>query len=81
MFINPLGTTGLLTPFLIGSYDEMFTYSANYDLWQVFENVASQTYMWDFFSYILSDWFNICLNTHFDQSAGTSHGVKLMDIG
>ena len=28
---NPLGTTGLLTPFLIGSYHEMFTYSANYD--------------------------------------------------
>ena len=30
-FFNPLGTTGLLTPFLIGSYHEMFTCSANYD--------------------------------------------------
>ena len=29
--LNPLGTTGLLTPFLIGSYHEMFTCSANYD--------------------------------------------------
>ena len=29
--INPLGTTGLLTPYLIGSYHEMFTCVANYD--------------------------------------------------
>ena len=28
---NVLYTTGLLTPFLIGSYHEMFTCSANYD--------------------------------------------------
>ncbi len=31
MNVIPLGTTGLLTPFLIGSYHEMFTYSASYD--------------------------------------------------
>ncbi len=29
--VNPLGTSGLLTPFLIGSYHEMFTCLANYD--------------------------------------------------
>ena len=28
---NPLSTTGLLTPVLIGSYHEMFTWVANYD--------------------------------------------------
>ncbi len=28
---NPLSTTGLLTPFLIGSCHEMFTCVANYD--------------------------------------------------
>ncbi len=28
---NPLSTTGLLTPFLIGSYLEIFTCVANYD--------------------------------------------------
>ncbi len=28
--INPLSTTGLLTPFLIGSYHELFTYLANH---------------------------------------------------
>ncbi len=29
--INPLSTTGLLTPFPIGLYHEMFTCLANYD--------------------------------------------------
>ena len=29
--INPLNTTGLLTPFLIGSYHEICTCVANYD--------------------------------------------------
>ncbi len=28
--INPLSTTGLPTPFLIGSYHELFTYLANH---------------------------------------------------
>ena len=30
------------------------------------------------FSYILSDWFNKWQNFPFDQSAGSSHGVKLI---
>ena len=29
------------------------------------------------FSNTFPDWFNICLNTYFDQSAGSSHGVEL----
>ncbi len=31
VIIKPLSTTGLLTPSLIGSYSEMFTWLANYD--------------------------------------------------
>ena len=37
--VNPLSTTGLLTPFLIRSYLEMFSCVAQYG----FENGASQT--------------------------------------
>ncbi len=29
------------------------------------------------FSYDFYDWFYVPLNTYFDQSAGSSHGVKL----
>ncbi len=55
-FINPLGTTGLLTPFLIGSYHEMFTSSANYDksLKILHHKHAHKT----IFSYTLSNWLN-----------------------
>ena len=37
-----------------------------------FENVA------DYFSHTLSDWLNNWETIHFDQSTGSSHGVKVM---
>ncbi len=56
----------------------MFIYSANYEealtMWH--HKLAHDT----IFSYTLSDWFNKWDKIHFDQSAGSSHGVKLMLI-
>ncbi len=42
--LNPLRTTGLLTPFLIGSYHEMFPCSANCD-----KSLKMKTYIGDYF--------------------------------
>ncbi len=70
---NPLGTTGLLTPFLIGSFHELFTYLANH--YKALKCSTKELYMRLFFSYTLSDWFNKSWDTPFDQSAGSSHGV------
>ena len=43
--LNPLSTTGLLTPFLIGPYNELFTCIANYD--KTFKMLHTQTCTWD----------------------------------
>ncbi len=40
-WFNPLSTTGLLTPFLIGPYHELFTCVANYDT--AFKMLHTQT--------------------------------------
>ena len=47
-FINPLGlgTSGLLTPFLIGSYLEMCTCVANYD--KALKMLHAQSCIWDY---------------------------------
>ncbi len=45
--LNPLSITGLLTPFLIGSYLEMFTCSANYV--KALKLLHAQTCIWDYF--------------------------------
>ncbi len=54
----------------------MSTRSANYDksLKMLHHKLAYET----IFSYTLSDWFNKLYNIHFDQSAGSSHGVDKM---
>ncbi len=43
--LNPLSTTGLLTPVLIGSYHEMFTCVANYD--KAFKMLHAQTCIYE----------------------------------
>ncbi len=73
-FCCKMCTTDLLTPFLIGSHHEMFICSANYDnsLRMLHHKPAQET----IFPYTLSDWFNKWQNIHFDQSAGSTHGVS-----
>ncbi len=54
--INPLSTTDLVTPFLIGSYHEMFLFVANYDTGfkMLHHKLANETT----FTNTLSDLFN-----------------------
>ncbi len=47
LLVNPLSTTGLLTPFQIGPYLEMFTWVANYD--KALKMLHTQTCIWDHF--------------------------------
>ena len=72
--LNPLSTTGLLTPFLIGSYHEILTCLANHGktLNMLHHKLEHDT----IFSYTIFDWFNKWQTIHFDQSAGSTHGVK-----
>ncbi len=49
-FFTPLSTTALLTPFLIGSYNEMFIWVANYD--KALKMLHAQTCTWDFFLHL-----------------------------
>ena len=52
---NTKSTTSFLTPFLIGSYHEIFIHSANYDKAL---KLLHQKLAHDFFFNTLSDWFN-----------------------
>ncbi len=62
--INPPGTTGPLIQLLVGYSYEMHII--------VHHILAHET----IFSYMLSDWFNKWQATPFDQSAGSSRGIK-----
>ncbi len=76
---NPLSTTGLLTQYLIGLYHEMFICLANYE-----KPLKVRHHKPDhdtIFSYILSNWLNKLWSIHFDQSAGSSHGVYVRGSG
>ncbi len=76
--INPLSTTTFVTPFLIGSCHEIFTYMylVNYDktLKMLHIKLAYETI---FFSYTSSDWFTKWYNIHSDQPASSSHGLSI----
>ncbi len=68
------GTTGLPTLYLIASYHKMFICLANYE-----KPLKVKHHKFDhetIFSNILSNWLNKLWSIHFDQSAGSSHGVK-----
>ena len=52
---NPLSTTGLLTPCMIGSYHDMVICSANHKTGLI---TVHQKLAWDYFWYTFSDWFN-----------------------
>ncbi len=68
-----LSTTRLLTSFLIGSYHEMFTCVANYDmaLKMLHHKLVHET----IFSYTISEWFNKQHTIPSDQLADSSHGI------
>ena len=72
-WINPLSTTGLLSPFLIGSYHETSTSLASPDKAKkmLHHKLSHETS----FSNILSDWFNKWQNVHL-----TNRQVVLMGL-
>ncbi len=73
--INPLSIAGLLIPFLIGPYLEMFMCEANYD--KALKLLHTQTCTWDYFFLRLFSLVQNMMHYSFDQLAGSSHGVYL----
>ncbi len=70
---TPLSPAGLKISFLIW----FISWHIQFVSWYGFDNVASQTCTWDYFSYILFDWFNKWCIIAFDQSACSFHGFRV----